>query len=132
MFKGHIELKLYLDILGFTEEIWVLPKATREQKIHKQFRTLSATCHPDKFPDNKEKEEQFKQLSNARDKIIEYCNPKYERCSESKEEKLFKSGKVVELREFFENNRYFSKSDDFKNIFFQVADTVEPRLCQNL
>jgi DnaJ-class molecular chaperone len=46
-------------------EILGIPKSACDTEIKKAYRTLAVKCHPDKNPDNKQAEEEFKKISEA-------------------------------------------------------------------
>jgi DnaJ-class molecular chaperone len=46
-------------------EILGIPKNACDSDIKKAYRTLAVKCHPDKNPDNKQAEEEFKKISEA-------------------------------------------------------------------
>lgn len=56
-------MKDYYKVLGLS------PEASNDQ-VKKRYRELSKTCHPDLFPNDKEKEEEFRELNEAYNQIL--------------------------------------------------------------
>lgn len=49
-----------------------LEEGVDQKEISKTFRKRAKTCHPDKYPGNEQKNEDFKKLNNAREVLEHY------------------------------------------------------------
>lgn len=59
------KIKACYEILGLEEGV-------DQKKIRKAFLKLAVNCHPDNFPNDDQKNEDFKKINNAREVLVNY------------------------------------------------------------
>jgi DnaJ-class molecular chaperone len=53
-------------------QILGLEEGVDQKEISKTFRKRAKTCHPDKYPNDDQKNEDFKKINNAREVLVNY------------------------------------------------------------